>query len=144
MLFTKIGFECGSWNSNLKLNLSTAGLLENCQKSHFLAETDQNPPLQSSYKGSLVKSKLFFRTFDHELAISCCSSSNISQFTDWKYCHFYNWNTVLFLIGIVFFFHLEYSPFFWLPLITFLPPIGIIQGVQILCSQGIVLLQKSY
>ena len=54
MLFTKIGFECGSWNSNLKLNLSTAGWLENCQKSHFLAETDQNPPLQSSYKGSLV------------------------------------------------------------------------------------------
>ena len=57
MLFTKIGFECGSWNSNLKLNLSSAGLLENCQKSHFLAETDQNPPLQSSYKGSLKRSQ---------------------------------------------------------------------------------------
>ena len=42
MLFTKIGFECGSWiqilNGIYPLLLSTAALLENCQKSHNLGQ----------------------------------------------------------------------------------------------------------
>ena len=39
------GFECGSWNSNLKWYLSTAALLENCQKSHYLGQNRVFRPL---------------------------------------------------------------------------------------------------
>lgn len=33
-------------------------LVQTCPKSQFLAETDQNPPLQASYRDSLVLSKV--------------------------------------------------------------------------------------